>query len=137
MSDWLWCYRNSKSLIFIVRKFLYFTVLRSSLGLALVYSNDLQQHHIQFCSMAGFPWCTHSYYTAIWHACVWVIWKDRNKRIFLNEASHSINLLEKIKDDSFLWMKANITSFNYNYMTGGHIRSFVWECTSNSYCLFF
>jgi len=39
-------------------------------------------HHVQFCHMAGLLACTHSYLKGIWYACVWVIWKDRNDRIF-------------------------------------------------------
>jgi hypothetical protein len=101
----LWC-GNSFTL---------WSLVAAWLGLSLAYSNDLRQHYIQFCSMAGFPRCTHPYFTTIWYACVWVIWKDRNKRIFQNEASHAVNLLEKIKCNSFVWMKAEFISFNYSY----------------------
>lgn len=101
----LWC-GNSFTL---------WSLVASWLGLSLGHSNDLRQHHIQFCSMAGFSWCTHPYFTSIWYACVWVIWKDRNKHIFQNEAHHSLFLLEKIKRNSFMWMKARSFSFHYSY----------------------
>jgi len=85
------------------------------LGLSLVHHNDLRQHFHQFCFMAGLPRCTHSYLTGIWYAFVWTIWKDRNKRIFQNEATHVLVLMEKIKRTSFFWMKARNLSFNYCY----------------------
>jgi hypothetical protein len=85
------------------------------LGLVSVFSLDLRDHHLQFCSMAGLPRSTHSYLQGIWYACVWVIWKDRNDRIFQNAASHPYVLFEKIKFNSFVWMKAKLSSFIYSY----------------------
>ena len=76
---------------------------------------ELHDHYIQFSYMAGLPHSTHSYLQGIWYACVWVIWKDRNDRIFKNEASHPYVLFEKIKFNFFSWMKAKHISFNYAY----------------------
>jgi hypothetical protein len=84
------------------------------LGLHSVLPFELRDHHTQFCYMAGLPRSTHSYLQSIWYACVWVIWTDRNDRILKNEASHPYVLLEKIKFNSFLWMKAKLSS-NYAY----------------------
>jgi len=98
----------------------------SWLGLYAVSHNEMRDHHIQFCYMAGLPRCTHSFLQGIWYACVWVIWKNRNNIIFKNEASRAFVLLEKVKLNSFLWMKAKHTSLIIVIMIGGHIHSFVW-----------
>jgi len=42
-------------------------------------------------------------------------WKDMNKRIFQNEATHVLVVMEKIKRTYFLWMKTRNLSFNYCY----------------------
>jgi len=84
------------------------------LGLSLVHHNDLRQHYHQFCFMAGLR-NTQSYFTGIWYATAWEIWKDMNKHIFHNEASHILVLLERVKRTSFLWMKARNASFIYCY----------------------
>jgi len=85
------------------------------LSLYLVTPYELRDHHIQFCYMAGLLRCTHSYLKGIWYACVWVIWKDRNDRIFQNQITHPSVLIEKINLHSFIWMKAKQISFNYCY----------------------
>jgi len=85
------------------------------LGLSLVHHIDLRQHFHQFCLMAGLPRSTQSFFTGIWFATVWEIWKDRNNHIFQNEKTHVLGLLEKVKRISFLWMKARNASFIYCY----------------------
>ncbi|KEH21663.1 hypothetical protein MTR_7g013900 [Medicago truncatula] len=65
--------------------------------------------------MAGMPRVTHSFFRVIWFACVWVLWKERNNCIFQETVSSSLDLLEKVKLLSFLWLKANQASFHYCY----------------------
>jgi len=76
---------------------------------------ELHDHYIQFSYMAGLPHSTHSFFKGIWFACVWIIWKERNSRIFKNAALHPYILIEKVKLNSFLWVKANQPTFNYCY----------------------
>jgi len=107
------------------------------LGLYSVTPFDLNDHHVQFCHMAGLPACTHSYLKGIWHACVWVIWKDRNDRIFQNQITHPSVSIEKVKLHSFLWMKAKHISFNYCYYDWWtHLLLCAWVYTINLFCLF-
>jgi len=65
--------------------------------------------------MAGMPRSTHSVFKVIWFACVWEIWKDRNNRVFKNTGSNPSVLIEKIKLNSFLWLRAKWPSFNICY----------------------
>jgi len=52
------------------------------LGISSVTSVDLRQHFMQFTLMVGMPRASHLFLRAIWFATIWVIWKDRNNRIF-------------------------------------------------------
>jgi len=65
--------------------------------------------------MAGMPCFTYSYFKVIWLACTWVLWKEMNNRVFKNTTSNPYSLLEKVKLNSFLWLKTNQVSFAYGY----------------------
>jgi len=91
------------------------TQVRNWLGISTVFPNEIRDHLHQFSYMAGLPRCTHSFLKGIWFACVWIIWKDRNDRIFNNADSNPYALFEKVKLHSFLWMKAKHHSFCYCY----------------------
>jgi len=49
----------------------------------------------------------------IWFATVWVLWKERNDRIFNGKERSHYQLLEAIKLLSFWWFKAKFTVFPY------------------------
>jgi len=85
------------------------------LGISLVLPADIRLHCIQFTHMASLPRVTHSFLTVIWFAFVWAIWKERDNRIFQNKASDSLILVEKVKLNSFLWLKSKQAIFNYSY----------------------
>jgi len=42
----------------------------------------------------------------LWLLCVWVIWNERNNRLFKNKATSIHQLLEKVKMHLYWWMKA-------------------------------
>lgn len=46
---------------------------------------------------------------------VWLLWKERNHRIFKNLASDPRVRIDKVKLNSFLWLKTNQVLFNYSY----------------------
>jgi len=52
--------------------------------------------------MAGMPRFSHSFFSVIWLATIWMIWKDRNSRVFQNTDSNTFTLIEKVKQQSFL-----------------------------------
>jgi hypothetical protein len=87
----------------------------SWLGIYAVFPITLRDHLYQFTHLAGLPRCTQLFLTGIWFACMWIIWKERNDRIFKNAASHPYALFEKVKLHSFLWVKAKHPSFSYCY----------------------
>lgn len=65
--------------------------------------------------MAGMPRCSHTFLMIIWFATVWVLWKARNNRVFQNMVATPFILMEKVKLNLFLWLKATVTSFSYSY----------------------
>ena len=85
------------------------------LGISSVPSSDLHQHFIQFINMAGLPRSTHMFFKIIWFTSVWVIWKEKNDRVFNNKASIPSILIEKVKLTSFLWLKSKQATFIYSY----------------------
>jgi hypothetical protein len=85
------------------------------LGLPTVYPCQVREHYTQFSLLARIPRSSHYIFKVIWFACVWVIWKDRNDRVFNNTGSNSSVLIEKIKLNSYLWLKAKWPSFHLCY----------------------
>nr|ABN08842.1 hypothetical protein MtrDRAFT_AC161399g41v2 [Medicago truncatula] len=55
--------------------------------------------------MAGLSRFTHTFMEVIWFASVWVLWKERNNRVFQNSISNPSVLVEQVKLNSFLWLK--------------------------------
>jgi len=85
------------------------------LGISSVLSGDIRHHYTQFTNMAGLPRVTHSFLRIIWFASVWAIWKERNNHVFQNTVSDSSIIAEKVKLNSFLWLKSKQSIFIYSY----------------------
>jgi hypothetical protein len=85
------------------------------LGISSIRLGVIRHHLIQFSNMAGLPRVTHSFMRIIWFASVWAIWKERNNRVFQTTSCDPSILAEKVKLNSFLWLKSSQTIFNYSY----------------------
>ncbi|RHN69914.1 hypothetical protein MtrunA17_Chr3g0129951 [Medicago truncatula] len=85
------------------------------LGISFVYAGELRHHCLQFTKMAGMPLLTYSFFRVIWFATIWVIWKERNNRVFQNTGSELFNLIEIVKRYSFLWLRSKQVAFAYSY----------------------
>jgi len=46
---------------------------------------------------------------------VWVIWLERNARVFHQTEASITQLLDKVKLQSYWWLKANRSSFVFSY----------------------
>ena len=51
----------------------------------------------------------------IWYATVWEIWRERNNKIFNGKQCLTLQLVDKIKTLSFVWLKAKLANLSFNY----------------------
>ncbi|KAK2413211.1 hypothetical protein QL285_035944 [Trifolium repens] len=80
------------------------------IGVPVVECVSLRDHFVQFTFSAGGSRARRSFLQLIWLACVWVVWTERNHRLFRGTASTLHQLLDKIKLFSFRWLKTtNVT----------------------------
>ncbi|GAU44687.1 hypothetical protein TSUD_183450 [Trifolium subterraneum] len=80
--------------------------LRAWIG---IYSADpllLRDHCVQFSHSSGDLRARRSFLQLLWLCSVWVVWQERNNRLFKAKESTVHQLLEKIKVHSLWWMKA-------------------------------
>ena len=85
------------------------------LGFVTVSHGDLHSHANQFCALGGFSKNSMTAFTIIWISVLFVIWKDCNKRIFHNHIDHLESLLERVKLQTYWWLKANFILFDFGY----------------------
>ncbi|CAJ2638116.1 unnamed protein product [Trifolium pratense] len=72
-------------------------LVRSWIDIPLVDFVSLRDHFIQFTSSAGGSRARRSFLQLIWLACVWVVWTERNHRLFRGSIDMPHVLLDKIK----------------------------------------
>jgi len=85
------------------------------LGYNIVFPENVTGHLYQFGTFSGFSNSKHSTLNLIWLSCVWVIWLEMNARIFHQKEASFNQLLDKVKLQSYRWLKANRPSFVFSY----------------------
>jgi len=85
--------------------------IRNWLGVSGVETYNIGDHFIQFINYIGTSTKRHSLMQLMWLSCVWIIWTERNNKIFKNFQTSMLELLEKIKHYSYWWLKAKKTIF--------------------------
>ncbi|PNX56241.1 hypothetical protein L195_g058110 [Trifolium pratense] len=89
--------------------------VRAWVGIPLVDSTTLRDHFVQFTASAGVSRARRSFLQLIWLVCVWVIWTERNHRLFKGSTSTPHLLLDKIKLFSFRCLKPTSITLVSNY----------------------
>ncbi|GAU31822.1 hypothetical protein TSUD_58230 [Trifolium subterraneum] len=91
------------------------TLLCSWIGIAPVHSTSIRDHFVQFTCAAGGARTRRSFMQLIWLVCVWIVWTERNHRLYRGSENSSIQMLDKIKILSFWWLKSTSVTLTSNY----------------------
>lgn len=75
----------------------------------------LSDHILQFGQLGGGYKRLRYTLLVIWLTCIWVIWKERNNKIFNNKAASIYELVDKVKLLSFLWLEEKHVIFAFSY----------------------
>jgi len=85
------------------------------LGIFAVAPHCVEDRFSQFSFLGGGSKVWQSFMHMIWFASLWEIWKERNNKIFNGKECSILQLVDKTKSLSFLWLKAKFVSFPFNY----------------------
>ena len=80
--------------------------VRDWLGVYEADPIDISDHFQQFIFLVGSAPKRRSFMQLFWLLYVWIIWNERNNRLFKNKALSIHQLLEKVNMHSYWWMKA-------------------------------
>jgi len=88
--------------------------IRNWIGiLGVDHPPNLHDHFFQFTNSIGMFRKRRSFMQLLWLLCVRIVWNERNNRIFKNIQTTMIELLEKVKYNTFWLLKANNSNFVY------------------------
>ncbi|GAU20019.1 hypothetical protein TSUD_273540 [Trifolium subterraneum] len=85
------------------------------LGLSTALHVSLGGHTEQFAGLGGNSKTSRNLFTIIWVSVLFVIWKDRNDRIFQMGNDSGVTLLERIKLQTYWWLKSHYVLFVFDY----------------------
>jgi hypothetical protein len=85
------------------------------LGFESVFHGNIWFHSSQFRGLGGISKNSRTAFTIIWISFIYVIWKDRNNKIFHNKADQIEMLAEKVKLQTFWWLKSYYILFEFDY----------------------
>jgi len=72
-------------------------------------------HFQQFIYASGGQISRRSFLHLIWLCCIWVLWNERNHRLFTNKVKSPVQLMEKVKITTLSWLKAKTVCFPFGY----------------------
>jgi len=78
-----------------------------------VDTNVLFDHFLQFVYSIDGGKAKRSFFQLIWLLSVWVLWNERNNKMFNNVITPIPRLLDKVKYVSLAWLKAKKATFMF------------------------
>jgi len=85
------------------------------IGVSSVLPLDASSHFHQFNLIGGAAKTRRFILQVIWFATVWEIWKERNNRIFIDKNCSILQVVDKIKSLTFMWLKRKYVTLPSNY----------------------
>jgi len=76
-----------------------------------VEADNISDHFLQFTYLTGGGKARRSFMQLIWLLCAWVVWNERNRRLFNNVITLVPRLLDNVKLMSLGWLKAKRANF--------------------------
>ena len=89
-------------------------LVRSWIGFSAVDAHAHPDHFVQFTFSAGGLRARRSFLQLIWLACTWIVWNERNQRLFRNAENSVHHLLGKVKMFSFRWLRTTNATLGIN-----------------------
>ncbi|GAU49411.1 hypothetical protein TSUD_407260 [Trifolium subterraneum] len=81
------------------------SAVRLWIGFSSVDHHNPSDHFLHFVGVLGERRARRSFLQLIWLACVWVLWNERNNRLFRNTTQTVPQMLDKVKLYSLWWLK--------------------------------
>jgi hypothetical protein len=88
-------------------------LVRSWIGFDGVDHCDISNHCAQFSYNTGGSKSRRSFLQLIWLLTMWVLWNERNNRLFKQKENSIDQLLDKVKYHSLWWIKAKKVVFMF------------------------
>lgn len=88
--------------------------IRTWIAVSGVDPYNIRAHFIQFTNSVWTSQTCRSFMQLIWLLGVWIVWNERNNMIFNNIQTSMIDLLDKVKYNSFWLLIANHAYFVYD-----------------------
>ncbi|GAU50935.1 hypothetical protein TSUD_411320 [Trifolium subterraneum] len=92
-------------------------LVRSWVGISAVDPSQLHDHFVQFTHSTGSLLTRRSFLQLLWLCTIWVLWHERNSRIFKTKEIAVHQMLDKVKAHALWWMKA----YNVNLGLNSHM----------------
>jgi len=86
-------------------------IVRAWIGFDGVDTQVIHDHFYQFIYYTGGLKARRNFLQLIWLLCSWILWIDKNNRLFKNQECTSYQLLEKVKYYSLWWLKDKQVTF--------------------------
>jgi len=87
------------------------SMVRAWIGFDGVDTQAIHDHFHQFIYYTGGMKARRNFLHLIWLLCSWILWNERNNRLFKNQECTSYQLLKKVKYYSLWWLKPKQVTF--------------------------